>query len=276
VGRRFEVASIGVDEALQGFSADPFDAFTPSATGLRVPSLIPANGGRYLFLLATRQVNAKDRVHLRGWRQLVKIGISSPGGGAPPPSRPVELAVTTPDFRFPDGNVSWHLVREPMYTVDQTRKNTDLPNFMYQTADQAALLYQSYTQSAPTGYYMLNLTSYVPPTGMQGSWEPIGGLGNVHEIRAPWTNTDGWNTLDERVTGPCRISLYASVLQTNPLNAARAVTFPVGSLTSEGIPPEESFIANMAGIETGVVYWRVAGALMFEDEDKMVEAVECP
>jgi hypothetical protein len=276
VGRRFEVSTVGIDEALQGLSTDPFGSAYPSVTGLRVPAFVNTPTTRYLFLLATRQVNAKESVRLRGWRQLLKLGVSPAAESVP--SRPLELEVVTPDFRFPDGNVSWHLVREPMYTVDQTRPNTDLPNFAYQTADNSALLYQSYTQSVASGFYMLNLTAYVPPTGRRGQWEPLANLGNVHEIRTPWRTPEAWDSLNEYVQGPCRVSLYATVLQTNPATRPAAV-FP-SPLINSGIPPEEAFTVNMqtGGGDTpvtGVIYWRIAGALIFEDDDKL-QVPSCP
>lgn len=272
MGRRFEIATIGIDEALQGLSTDPFGSAYPSTTGLRIPAFVNTATTRYLFLLASRQVNAKESVRLRGWRQLLKLGVSSPSSGATP-SRPVEFEVVTPDFRFPDGNVSWHLVREPEYRVVQQRPNTDLPNFAFGDTDTPALLYQSYTQSVASGFYMLNLTAYKPPEGRRAQWEPIAALGNVHDIRTPWRTSEGWESLDEYIQGPCRVSLYASILQTNPATRP-AAAFPV-SPPGFGDPPEESFITKWSGEGSGVIYWRVAGALRFEDEDKL-RVPECP
>lgn len=268
MGRTVEVSTVGIDEALQGFSTDPFGSSYPSTIGLRVPAFVPAKqtppepSSRYLFLLASRQVGERQRVRLRGWRQYLTIGMSSPAN-INVPSRPVELEVTTPSFRFPDGNVSWHLVREPPTHPVNQRPNTDLANFMFVDSDGPALLYQTAAFSAATGFYMLNLTTYTPPLERQGTWEPIAGLGNVHDLRALWRDDHAWDSLDVCVEGQCRISLYASVLQTNPATRARP-TLPAG-LTA---PPEEVFMAAMqtvAGEEDGVRYWRVAGALIFDD-----------
>jgi hypothetical protein len=268
MGRRYEVATVGIDEALQGFSSDPFGSSLPGSIGLRVPTFVNTSTTRYLFLLATRTLGNGQAVRVRGWRQYVTIGLSAPLS-ATVGSRPVEFEVVTPGFRFADGNVSWHLVREPPQLVGQRRPTTDLPNFMYQDADQPALLYQSYTQSVATGFYMLDLTAYVPPTGRLGTWEPIAGLGNVHDLRAGWRSTEAWDdSLDELVAGPGRVSLYASVLQTNPGTRPKANN---PTTPSVGDPPEETFIFKWnaqgpGGAEAvGVQYWRIAGSLILED-----------
>jgi hypothetical protein len=277
VGRIVEVSTVGIDEALQGISSDPFGSAYPSSIGLRVPAFTPAQpapplpANRYLFLLACREVGDREKVIVRGWRQYVTIGVSVPAS-ASIPSRPVELEVTTPGFRFPDGDVSWHLVREPPQgDIPVQRPNTDLVNFLFADSAGPALLYQTATFSAATGFYMLNLTAYTPPLQRQGTWEPIAGLGNVHDLRTEWRHGHAWHSLNAVVEGECRISLYASVLQTNPLTRP-VPTLPAGLV---GVPPEEAFIASMAtvAVEDGVKYWRVAGALITEDCERGVPLI---
>lgn len=272
MGRRYEVATVGIDEALQGFSSDPFATPIPSSVGLRVPSFVPNNSNpqlnRYLFLLASRTIGMGETVRLRGWRQYVTIGLSAPANTSVG-SRPVEYEVVTPGFRFADGNVSWHLVREPLQGVAMNRPNTDLPSFLYKDSDTPALLYQTYSQSAASGYYMLNLNGYTAPLDRYGTWEPIAGLGNVRDLRASWRSSEAWDdSLSPCVGGPARVSLYASVLQTNPSTRPKANN---PTTPSQGDPPEETFIFKWnaqgpGGLETGgVQYWRIAGALIFED-----------
>jgi hypothetical protein len=275
MGRRYEVATIGIDDGLQGFTADPFATSSPSGIGLRIPSFVPNNprpaDNRYLFLLATNRVGKAQRVRLTGWRQYLTLGLSAPGVGVTVP-RPVEYEVLTAGWRFPDGNVSWHLVREPDFAVPSQRPATDLVNFAFGDSSTPALLYQtaSFAGGVNGGYYTLNMTGYTPPTGRMGVWEPIAGLGNVHDLRANWRNTEAWGAaLDSVVEGPCRVSLYASVLQTNP--ASRIVANNPAT-PSVGDPPEETFLFKWNGAGggaegVGVHYWRVAGALIFEDCD---------
>src|SRR4029077_4412916 len=98
----------------------------------------------------------------------------------------------------------------------------------------------------------------------QGSWEPIAGLGNVHDLRTERRDAHAWELLDVLGEGPCRASLYASVLQTNP-ETRPAPTLPTGFA---GPPPEEAFIAQMATVAAegdGVKFWRVGGGLITED-----------
>lgn len=268
MGRRFEVSTIGIDEGLSNLSSDPFGSSYPAWTGLRVPAFVNSPNERYLFLLATRQMGPKERTRLRGWRQLVTIGGSV---NADVPSRPIELAVTTPTFRFPDGNVSWHLVREPFFDGLPGRpRPKDTAGFAFQTTETPALLYQDATWSAGVDpitnappYYMLNMTSYVMPRGLLSQWEPIADLGNVHDLRAPWDSARAWDSLDVEIPERCRVSLYASVLQTNPGSPARPATLE----TFPALPPEENFIHDV----TNAIYWRVAGSLIFEDIEDAVD-----
>ena len=272
MGKRYEIAAIGVDEALQGSSSDPFGSPLPTSIGLRVPSFIPNSSNpqlnRYLFLLASRTIGRGEVVKLRGWRQYATIGISAPSNTSVG-SRPVEFEVVTPGFRFPDGNISWHVVREPLQGVAMNRPNTDLANFMFKDSDTPALLYQTYSQTAPSGYYMLGLNGYSAPLDRYGTWEPVAGLGNVHDLRTQWRNAEVWDdSLNVCVGGPARVSFYASVLQSNP-QTRPAANNPTP--TSIGDPPEESFITRWngqgpGGLESGgVIYWRVGGALILED-----------
>jgi hypothetical protein len=262
-GRRHEVSTTGIDEALANLSADPFGSAFPTWTGLRVPSFVNAPTERYLFLLASRQLGPRETTRLRGWRQLVTIGAAV---NSDVPSRPFEMAVTTPTWRFPDGNVSWHLVREPFFDGLPGRpRPKDTASFAFQTSESPALLYldanwssgiDPFTHAPP--YYMLNMSAYTAPSGLRGQWEPLADLGNVHDLRAPWDAARAWESLDVPCEGICRISLYASVLQTNPASPARVTDLE----TIPANPPEEAFLADVPN----AIYWRVAGALIFEDE----------
>jgi hypothetical protein len=273
VRQRFEVSASGIDEALVGLTTDPFTPTSyPATTGLRVPSFVNDPANRYLFLLASRSMPQGVNTRLRGWRQLVTIGINLPVPSGPP-ARVIELEVTTPTFKFPDGNWSFHLVREEPQGVDSRLLPTDMPSFKHVDADQSALLYQSATFSSSTGLYMVGMTSYVAPQQRMRNWKPVANLGNVHDLRTTWRSEEAWDSLDEQVLGGSRVSLYATVLQTNPAtrpNLNLPTPFPLG--TPEGMPPEEAFIANFtggggdSGPITGPIVWRIGGALIFEDE----------
>ena len=288
VRRRYELSASGVDDGLLGFSGSPWlqNAY-PQGPGLRIPTIFPlfaADDGpstrpRFLFCLATRVL--RNRTILRGIRQGLTIGVDANhnlGGGASDlPERPIELDVTTPSFRFVDGNVSWHLVIEKNARLTNSGNNgnprplTNASNWIYLHADGPAMLYQSFTNSvvAPgTGapiIYTRGLTAYRPPD-LTVNWSALDAdLLSFYDIRYPWKNasTPAVN-LDIEIAAHGRVSLYASVLQTNP-NKRTSTT-----IAATGNPPEEAFIAAytaaVGDIGTdGPTYWRVFGSLIFED-----------
>jgi hypothetical protein len=266
---RYEISTLGVDEGLQGLTSDPFAAqgFT-SYAGLRVPPVLPGvlqvNMPRYRFLLATRKFNRKTKII--GLRQGLTIGCNANIDAQP--ERPLECNVTTPGFRFADGNVSWHLVKE-QGNRSFIRPQTDTESWAFMQSESSAMLYQTFANSnvnPQTGapiYYNLGLTAYTPPN-LGDSWEHIAGLGNFHDLRFPWSSPMGWDALDIEVGGSGRISLYATILQTNPVTRIQGAV-AVTSLSSSAAP-EEAFIRDMTVQGGKVNYWRVFGAIVFEDE----------
>lgn len=279
MARRFEVSTRGVDESLQGITSDPYGSAPPTGFALRIPpALSIAVQPRYEFCLATRVLQGKTRV--RGIRQLLTVGINFPLGGGPL-EYPVRMNVQTPFWRFIDGNVSWHLVREPA-TVDSTKLvKTDAQNWTHGvTGKGSAMLYDTFTNTnvdpvtgAPILYFQ-NLTAYTPPLVNADRRQPVAGCGNLRSILYPWNNPQAWDSIEEEIEGNCRISLYASLLQTNPLTRP-AATIP--NITTSGYDlgfaiPEEVFLAAYpqpaeGGSTTSApIYWDIGGAILFEDE----------
>ena len=276
MGVRVEVSTAGIDDAFQGLSTDPYGepGATPPAvgTGLRVPTFRQDDTTRYLFLLATRTISAPTKI--RGIRQYATLGAQITHTSETGTSiQTIEFPITTPNFYLTDGNISWHLVEEPNahpVTTSQTvRGSQDSVCFMQGNSDGPALLYLA---GAPTWsvpqpqFYFNNMTAYQPPP-VWSEWQPIAGLGNMHDIRFPWVDSEAWNSLDGVMVcaggGERRISLYASVLQT-----AGAIGI-VSATSSQGYGPENDFIAAMASLSnvSVVQFWKVAGSIMFEDED---------
>jgi len=276
MGVRVEVATTGIDDGLQGLSADYLRPTLPTRTGLRIPSFRPDDVTRYLFLLATRTVSKPTRV--RGIRQMLTIGASLTvnNGDAGNKTQVVELPVTDPFVYAPDGNVSWHLVSEPNprpnMTVPVTGEWVQGSNFAYVSADSPALLFQTAGFSAAQSqYYWQNLNAYAPPTIGSSEWQPLGGLGTFHDIRFPWLAARAWDSLDIPfcVEGERRVSLYASVLQTSGFPSTYTST-PTGTQTASfGQAPDfANTIANVSGATpSAVIFWRVGGAIIFEDYD---------
>jgi hypothetical protein len=273
---RLEVSTTGVDEALQGVSSDPGPASAYSTwTGLRIPAVLnaaetPATQPRYLFCLAS--LTFQDGIKLLGLRQGLTIGCDANEGTLP--ERPMEAWVTTPTFRFVDGNVSWHCVVERQPKIIQGQPNTSTQNWQKLQSDGPAMLYQSFTNSnvnPATGapiVYSLGLTAYQPPA-LSGTWEELAGASNMHDIRFPWSSSTAWSSFGPEgvdILGAGRLSFYASVLQSNPLTRGLPTLSPT-SLSSNAAP-EECFIKDFSTViaenNLGPVFWRVMGALLVE------------
>ena len=282
MGVRVEVSTSGIDEALQGLTSDPYGGALPGTTTLRIPSLRQNDTTRYLFLLCSRVVSAPTRI--RGIRQLLNLGFTVTTAAkedTPALVQTLTLPVTSPGFMAPDGNVSWHLVSEPnpnpniATPAPATLGCREATNFAYRQAYGPALLFNAATFTAQTDYYNVNMTAYTPPPIATLEWQPLGGLGNMHDLRFPWDSADAWKSLDIPFCpyGARRVSLYASVLQTAGLPTPEST--PTGT-TTPGWPPEYGFAFAAQGINaaavsditaSSVLFWGVGGAIIFEDYD---------
>lgn len=278
MGVQVEVSTEGIDDAVQGLSSDPFGAPIANTLGLRIPFFRQDNTTRYLFLLATRVVTKPTRIV--GLRQYLTIGAQADLGSADSGTvqvQPIEFQVQTPNFSFMDGNVSWHLVEEPniwpVTTPIIVPGLVDSTCFVQGNADAPALLYApgsvGWAEAQPI-YYFNTMTSYAPPPVWE-EWQPIAGLGNMHDLRFPWNSN--WGTIDASVntSSARRISLYASVLQT--AGATPISSNPGFVAGTSGFGPEQDFINAIATLDSGeeggdatsVFFYRVAGSIMFED-----------
>lgn len=260
---RPEVASAGIDEFTQGVLTDPFGSL--ASAGLRVPGLVPNVEGhpfppRYLFQLASLTISTGERVCIKGIRQMAEIGIAEAQEGLSP--YPIVLPVTTRNWHFVDGNISWHLMRVPFRNRAQI-KPSNADNFIYRNAfpgGSGALLYE--TAAFPAGHvdpfgrpdFYVNLTAYTPPNAGQPYGTPL--LPTIHEIRFPWELPTSSDTLRLQVDGPCYVVLFASVLQSasgRHLTGATAANL-LGM-------PEEVFLLNFSTSQAPVQYWRVGGMI---------------
>lgn len=276
---RLEVVTTGIDEQLQFYGGDALSQ--PGSMGLRIPALDTATAaagdsppwapglsgalvGRYLFMLASFSLEHGASARLRGWRQYLTIGVDVGADGA---HRVVEMPVTTPNWRFPDGNVSWHLMdmgdpnaqglaRPPTSTPPQP----NLASFVFRNTTSPALLWESYTVPAADPFYV-HLTAYKPPNQGQPYGIPLldGGYSTIYDLRSgPWNSTQAWESLDVPLGGGRTIAAFASVRQTNP-SSRIAITAP-SPFFSGGIPPEEAFLLNFPG----AIYWRIGVSLIIE------------
>jgi hypothetical protein len=268
----------GIDETLQGISTDPFGQNIPSALGLRIPPVLPGLSDptqqpRYLFVLASRTLYQKTTI--RGIRQGLTIGVNRSAEA----NRvlPYEMPVTSRFWKFPDGNVSWHLVREPNDDprILAARSVQDAASWRYLQADQSAMLYKRATFAAgafnpSTGaplFYPQGLLTYTPPDFWAGKESGIADLGNMKSIVYPWSSESD-DKLNIVVSGNCRVTLYASVLQTDPATRLKPVTLTSANVISSGITPEDAFVSNFTTGEGGTAgpnYWRIFGSILFDD-----------
>lgn len=266
--RQFESATTGFDDGLQLIGGDPMRG--TSSVGLRVPSLpTPATQAglldRYLNLLAIFSVGESACVRIRGFRQLVTIGtrIATTVEGTTT-FRDVEQLVTSPFWRFPDGNISWHLhlLGPPNAQGLPTAiaPAVDLPSFKLLMAEGPALLYGPGQPPVGDGIYT-DLGAYVAANGGRPPGVPIDAhLGTFYDLKTQWQTHGAWYSLDIPVRGPETIAFFASVRQTNP--NTRTVIVPPNPFFPAGLSSEEQFLLNFPAAQ----YWRVGGALIVEEE----------
>lgn len=219
--------------------------------GLPVPPAPPptsSSNTRYMFQLARAQFNAGQVARLVGMRQYVTIG-QGVENGEDSTVYPIERPIVTPSWRFPDGNISWHLRRFELQP--NTNANThNRSGLSFRNSGTPALLYTR----APDE--MGGYASVRPPGNVV-----IPDLGNFHDIRFPWLSDRAWDSLDIEIRGPCSIGLFCSVQQTDPDSRVTLAltTPPAGGFGC--LNPEDAFLLNFPD----TVYTRVAGSLIFED-----------
>jgi hypothetical protein len=248
---RYEVTTAGFDPNLQLVGGDPWG--TPDYTGLVVPAAatpLTRQDKRYLFLLARAQFNNGEKFRLRGLRQYLSIfGTFTDDGGN---VQLFEHQVTSPMFRFPDGNVSWHVMLLDKLWRDRRNPN-NADSVMFQDAYSPALLYQ-----VPT------TAGYIAPNGGR-PWgkTPTSDLGNIHDLRYPWRDSQVEIELDIPIPSPCDVAVFASVAQTNPSNHPDFSGLSAGQLAS--LESDWQFYTQFSA---SCVYGRVAASLIFEEEEQ--------
>jgi hypothetical protein len=253
-GTRQEVSTAGFDPALALIYGNPNN--TPTGPGLIIPQTVPPSGQRYLFLLASFQLNAGEMARLIGIRQYLSIAtlqINTFDNPEDNYSYPLELPVTSPMWHFTDANVSWHL-----------RRYTSSPQWRWNANNKQNLTYKN--SNSPTLLYVRapgQFGGYIPPAnGRPPGTVVVPDLGSFQDLRFPWQmDKAGDRTLDVELQGPATFGFFASVLQTNP-DTRPTLTLP-GTLpggTTSAFPPEELFIQNFPTS----YYYRIAGSLIFE------------
>ena len=247
----FESTSAGIDPSLQLYGGDPYG--TQNYFGLQVPrNPTTSPQGRYLFILAVaRFASGNSRVRLRGLGQYLSMGaLLDPVEGQA--SYVLEREIQSPGWRFPDGNVSWHvtrvspgLVAPPVPTTAVTGVAPSSTSFRY--ANSPALIYETISS---------DVTAYTAPYGGQPLGDPLcADLGCFHDLRWGWRRDTAWRSLDVPVQTPCDVVFWASVYQ-----AGGAPVLPSFTAGAPGVPDEDNFYKSFPGAR----YWRVAGRMVFD------------
>jgi hypothetical protein len=259
MGRIVEICSTGADEYLQALGGDPEGGAT--SMGLRVPTLAtPDTNSRYLFLGASFTLGAGARARILGYRQFSSLGTTLSQ------TRFVEQEILSPNFRLPDGNISWSIRRLGPPNAAGFGSGTptplDLNSFKKGWCDGPALLYDDYT-IAPGNRIYTQLLTYVPPVNGRPWGTPLraGQQGTFYDQRTPWRAAQAWSSLDMELEGPDTIAMFISVRQ----SAGRYSVTSSPLAFPNGLSVEESFCGNFGGGETSrPIYWRVGCALIVE------------
>ena len=268
IQRRVKVATMSPDtgKALIGTSPYPGDY---GYLGVLIPAIVSINyRTRHLIRLCSVAIPDGGLGRVLSLGQLLTLGACVPAAegeqqGEPRqrtspcdlPSIRVERPVLTPWWSFQDGNVSWHLMR-----FEGGRSQALLPNTLGVPGQDndlfgtdSALLVNAF--SPPAVYAPLN--QGVPPgTGVDryGTW---------HSLDYPWPGRDIDLSQQPEVRGPCVLSLFASVYQTDPEHRLHpAVGSGIEQITSyDGLVDEDKFVLSYPDTAR---YYRVAGAMEVE------------
>ena len=278
-GGKSEIATVQVDPYLQGAAPQGGDAFGGNvSTGIVLPQTVgaPAVTGRFLCLLAYASFQQGRRVRLTGIRQYLSIGSAQTTDAGV--TTYFEKQVTSPIWRFPDGNVSWHVMALPpnppkpaflaaLPTNVTGNIGNQLPGFAFVNTRTPAIL--SLTSAADNA--RADGAAYTPPNGGRPYGQPLTpDLGNIHDVRWPWNSANSWHySVDVPLRPPCDVALYVSVKQTNVLTRNNPV-LPEG-VSASVLSPEDQFylaFANATETSSGAAYWRVAGALTFAEQEE--------
>lgn len=238
---RWEVTTQGFDGNLQTIGSDPWAS--NAYTGLIVPTAPTVTAQqRYLFQLARASFNAPARARIVGLRMYASLV-----GYVEESTIPFELPIVSPMWRFPDGNISWHVMTVGKRWIDRRNPaNTD--SVVYQDAiGGAALLYRVNAGGV-----------YEPPNQGRPWGRPLASdLGNIHDLRYPWRDSQVELELDIPVPDMVDVVVYASVWQHDTSLGAPSL----GSTQQAAVAPEDRFWSTM----TNVQYGRIAASLIFEE-----------
>ena len=249
--RRAIISSLGADPSYAFVGSSPVAGDTGGFGLILPPDATARPNFRLLCRLAAIEIGFRTTAILREVRQYLTIGQIVEGGQGES-DYIVERQVVTPHWHFLDGNVSWHITTEPLKTGGNRRARA-VPASNYSNDDRglhASILYQTLPTSVDPGS-----DTYRPLFGGRPPGRGVSGLGMMHDMRWPWRSTRHGDCGQPVLAGPCRLTFWASVRQTDVEDR----TIPALPST-EGLEPEEVFLQNYRSAR----YWRIAGELVVD------------
>lgn len=238
---RWEVTSVGLDPNLQLVGGDPWG--TSTYTGLVVPAASTSSLGgarfRYLFMLARASFPFGCKARLKGLRLYASLRGQTDAGFVE------ELPITSPLWRFPDANLTFHVRVVPMRQID-TRNPLNADSLMFRDAVAPSLLFQT-------------LGPYSPPNGGRPWGKALAAsLGTIHGLPYPWRDSQVELELDVPIPPGNDVAVYCSAAQHDTSVSAPTLTTQQAAAAT----PETAFWSAF----TNVQYNRVAAGMTFEDE----------
>lgn len=248
-----EVATKSWDPDRQGTGASWMSS-DPSSARLFVPQEPTTSPElRYIFALCGVSVPAGQTYHLIGYRQKVTIGAEIVQGQAPNQQIIVkEIPVTTPDWAFPDGNVT------TMFRfIPGNRPSIKLGNSGTNAFNQGPARTQD-PYGTFTGLLWLDtsLARYTPPSSGQPPGFAIDGVTDVYDVRNPWNAPKP--IMRTALRGPGDLVMYMSVRQSNA--NTRPVWAPPPGFDLGAVTQEDRFVLAFPQ----ALYRHVGGAMIVD------------
>lgn len=248
----------GYDPGRAGYGSGPQGG--PYNAGLIVPKFVPTpTPTRFLLRLASAQIAPNELARLVRYRlrstitqvQRLAVPLSS--------DYPIEREVVSEFWSFIDGNILYFFYKEPIQSSVQSSPDTTAGPSTQKGFDgnDSALLYAQYDPAT-------NL--YVPPNGGNPTGQEIGGRSSMLDTGGEWVDLIPFDSI---VKGPCRVVLYASVLQTNPLTRPMLPAAQQPSAAyAQGLRPEDQFLFGWGDTSAtnNVQYHRVFGSFEVEHD----------
>jgi hypothetical protein len=247
-----EVSTQSPDPTMQGIGSSPGLGDWTSSTVTVPPQPTLSTPTRYLIRLCGYTLQQGKKARVQSLRQYAEIGQDVVVAGSSPYVWTARKDVTSSNWSFIDGNLSWHLRFHPTPRGNSVPIDPLAPTLLGQSLDywgtQPGLLY---TLGHP-GF----AAGYVPPAGGVPPGYGLGPFGTFRDLRFPW----GLEVTDLAlpIVGPGTIALWVSVWQGDP--TTRPAMAPVTAAQALTMRPEDQFVIQWPN----ALYTRVGGAILLD------------